>query len=139
MPPNLEDVSKSLIPRELCSHASLASLHFYCVSDHILSYPLFHTTGNRKLCPLLYILCLISESPLILSSPTITPSHQSLTLPDSLFSVSPENIHFFTVPLSYLSLSYLQVLFYHHNTLKHFPDSSLIPGLPLLAHLFLAL
>lgn len=35
VPINLEDVSKPLVPKELFSHASPASLHLYYVGDHV--------------------------------------------------------------------------------------------------------
>lgn len=38
VPINLEDVSKPLVPKELFSHASPASLHLSYVGDHVLSY-----------------------------------------------------------------------------------------------------
>ena len=61
VPVHLEDVSKPLVPKELFSHASPASLHLYYVGGHVLS-TWFHTTGNRRLCPLFCVL--LSQSPL---------------------------------------------------------------------------
>lgn len=108
MPPNLEDVSKSLVPKELFVHTFLTCLHFCQVRDHFVSYLLLHTMWNRKLWSLLCVLHLILKSSLILSSLPLITSHQSLTLTDSLL-ISPETIHYI-FPRPYLSLGYNQVL-----------------------------
>lgn len=87
VPPNLEDVSKPLVPKDSLFHAFLACLHFCYGSDHILSSLLFHTIGNRRLWSWLCIPHLISKSSLLLSSLTLIASHQSLTLAVSLVLV----------------------------------------------------
>lgn len=87
VPPNLEDVSKPLVPKDSLLHAFLACLHFCYGSDHILSYLLFHTIGNRRLWSWLCIPRLISKSSLLLSALTLIASHQSLTLAVSLVLV----------------------------------------------------
>lgn len=104
---------------------SLTPLLHLCISITlvVMFCPPDSTQQEQKTLP--STLCpFISESPLSLPSPTLTTFRQSVTPTDSL-----------TFPLSYLSLGYLQVLFYLHNNLQDFPDSSLPP----LVHLFLTL
>lgn len=125
MPPNLEDVSKPIVPKELFVRTFLVCLHLCHVHDHIVSYPLLHTTGNRKLWSLLPVLHLISKSSLSLSSSPLITSHQSLTLTDSLL-IPPETIHYFISPWPYLSPSHNQVLLLSSQQFADFPDSSLV-------------
>ena len=47
VPINLEDVSKPLVPKEVFSHASPASLHLHHGGGHVLSCTRFHTTGSE--------------------------------------------------------------------------------------------
>ena len=110
MPPNLEDVSKPLVPKELFLHVFLHA----CISVMavIILCPTF-IPHDREQEALILTLCppsQLKESSLLLSSLTPMTFHQSLTLTVSLFLIFPETIHFLIFQLPCLSPGHLQVL-----------------------------
>lgn len=78
VPINLEDVSKPLVPKELFSHASPASLHLHHGGDHVLSYTRFHTTGSRRLG-----LCCVSSHLRVAFESSFSHTHYTASVSNS--------------------------------------------------------